>query len=143
MGWPYAFLTDLSDDAKAQRRESLSHYASIAHYYSFFPAALFLLIRLILLVKSRIERKRRGRYSSIPGSPISKAQRLTNLGELKTKWTRLIWWLGEDVFILGESWGQRDEWIFGGAYTLWLLALSIIGTGNGSFPLQPLLFTLS
>lgn len=131
MGWPYAFLTDLSADAKAQRRESLSHYGSIAHYYSFFPAALFLLIRLILLVKSRIERKRRGRYSSIPGSPRAKAQRLTNLGDLKAKWTRLIWWLGEDVFLMGDNWGQRDEWVLGCGYFLWLLTLSVVGTGNG------------
>lgn len=131
MHWPYAFLTDLTDEQKAARRDSLSHYASLAHYYSFAPAVLFLLLRLVLRVKARIERRRRGRYSSIPGSPVSKAQRLTNLGDLKAKWTKAIWWLGEDVVLRGESWGQRDEWVFGFLYTLWLLALCVVGTGNG------------
>lgn len=132
MHWPYAFLTDLTDEQKAARRDSLSHYASLAHYYAFAPAALFLLLRFVLRVKARIERRRRGRYSSIPGSPVSKAQRLTNLGDLKAKWTKAIWWLGEDVVLRGESWGQRDEWVLGSLYTLWLLALCVVGTGNGT-----------
>lgn len=43
------------------------------------------------------------------------------------------WWLGEDVWLMGSHWGQRDEWILGIAWTAWLLALSIHGTGKGIF----------
>lgn len=134
MGWPYAFLTSLSETAKAQRRESLTHYAALAHWYSFSPAVIFLLLRLILRVKAKIERRRRGRYNSVPGSPVSKAARLTTLGDVKAKWTRAIWWLGEDVWFMGEVWGQRDEWVFGSVYMVWLLTLCVVGTGNGKLP---------
>jgi hypothetical protein len=44
------------------------------------------------------------------------------------------WWLGEDVLFLGSHWGQRDEWVLGIAWSVWLLVLSIHGTGKGMSP---------
>ncbi|KAM0353636.1 hypothetical protein ACHAPU_001649 [Fusarium lateritium] len=125
MGWPYEFLT-LTDEEKHQRRLSLDHYAYIAHLSAFAPALLFVLARLI----NRVRRGRSSGYSQVPGSPGVKANRQRWISRLMAKGPMVQWWLGEDVAFLGTRWGQRDEWVLGIAWTVWLLVLSILGTGK-------------
>lgn len=135
MGWPYEFILTLDDEAKLLRRESLDHYASLAHWSAFAPIPIF----LVFSVVQRVVRKRitdggnsgSGRYQRVPGSPLAKARQMTASGELATKWRKVKWWLEDDLYFLGESRGQKGDWLFGAAWFLWLLSLCVVGTGNG------------
>lgn len=133
MAWPYEFLLNLTDDEKAARRESLDHHAAIAHWSAYGLALLFLLARGVVHVARRIHRKRR-RYETIPGSPHVKFERLGPLGQLSLRWAKLSWWMGDDVEFMNQSWGQRDEWVVGIAWTVWLLSLCVRDTGKGKNP---------
>ncbi|KAF5660735.1 ferric cupric reductase transmembrane component 2 [Fusarium heterosporum] len=125
MGWPYEFLA-LTDEEKHQRRLSLDYYAYIAHLSAFAPALLFVLARLI----NRVRRGRNSGYSQVPGSPGVKANRQRWISRLMSKGPMAQWWLGEDVYFWGTYWGQRDEWVLGVVWTVWLLVLSVLGTGK-------------
>ncbi|KAF4445517.1 hypothetical protein F53441_10770 [Fusarium austroafricanum] len=125
MGWPYEFLT-LSDEEKHQRRLTLDYYAFIAHLSAFAPMLLFIVIRLV----NRVRRGRNGGYQQVPGSPGVKANRQRWITRVLEKGPMVQWWLGEDVYFMGSHWGQRDEWVLGIAWTIWLLILSIHGTGK-------------
>lgn len=130
MGWPYKFIT-LSDEEKHLRRLSLESHARIAHWSAFAPALLYLVLRLVGRVRRMRARRRGGRYAGVPGSPAVKARRLSPLGELERNWDSIAWWLGGDVEAFGARWGQRDEWLLGGAWMAWLLVLCVQGTGQG------------
>ncbi|RKK28968.1 hypothetical protein BFJ66_g2505 [Fusarium oxysporum f. sp. cepae] len=125
MGWPYEFLT-LTDEEKHQRRLSLDYYAYIAHLSALVPALLFLVIRLI----NRVRKGRNSGYLQVPGSPGVKANRQRWISRVMEKGPIVQWWLGEDVVFMGRHWGQRDEWVLGTAWTVWLLVLSVRGTGK-------------
>ncbi|EXA52431.1 hypothetical protein FOVG_00723 [Fusarium oxysporum f. sp. pisi HDV247] len=125
MGWPYEFLT-LTDEEKHQRRLSLDYYAYIAHLSAFVPALLFLVIRLI----NRVRKGRNSGYLQVPGSPGVKANRQRWISRVMEKGPIVQWWLGEDVVFMGRHWGQRDEWVLGTAWAVWLLVLSVRGTGK-------------
>ncbi|KAF4463957.1 ferric reductase [Fusarium albosuccineum] len=125
MGWPYEFLT-LNDEEKHQRRLALDYYANIAHLSAFAPAVVFVIARLV----ARVRRARRGQYSEVPNSPAVKARRERWLSKVLGKWPAAQWWLGEHVYFRGSHWGQRDEWILGIAWTLWMLVLCVRGTGK-------------
>lgn len=128
MGWPYEFLT-LSDEEKHQRRLSLNYYAWIAHLSAFAPALLFIIARIV----NRVRRGGSSGYSQVPGSPGVKANRQRWISRAMGKGPMVQWWLGEDVWFLGSHWGQRDEWVLGITWTIWLLVLSIHGTGKGMY----------
>ncbi|KAF5023945.1 hypothetical protein F66182_3983 [Fusarium sp. NRRL 66182] len=127
MGWPYEFVT-LPEEEKHQRRLSLDHYAYIAHLSAFVPALLILLFRLI----NRVRRTRHGQhqYSQVPGSPGVKASQQKWTSRVADRLAIAQWWIGEDVYFLGDHWGQRDEWVIGIAWTGWLLGLCVYGTGK-------------
>lgn len=134
MGLAYEFL-DLTKAEKGIRRQSLDHYASIAHWSAFAPIPIYLIFQLIQkIVRKRLRRSATGNggdYQQVPGSPLAKAKQMTASGELGTKWRQFKWWMGGDVYFLGEHRGQRDLWILGTLYMMWLLALCVVGTGKG------------
>lgn len=140
MPWPYQFLLDLSEEDKALRHEAIGFYALVAHCSAFAPAAAFLLFRLGGAVVRRLPggSSDDGGYQAVPGSPATKARRLSTLGGLEARWARFSWWMGEDVDVWGVNWGQRDEWVLGMAWAAWLLLLSVLGTGNGEHQQDPL-----
>ncbi|RSL98452.1 hypothetical protein CEP52_010328 [Fusarium oligoseptatum] len=125
MGWPYEFIT-LTDEEKHQRRIALEYYAYVAFLSAFVPCLISILVQLI----TRVRRARRGQYSEVPGSPGVKANQQRWITRMIGKWSAAQWWLGEDVYLLGSRWGQRDEWVFGVAWTLWMLILCVRGTGK-------------
>ncbi|KAH8174766.1 ferric reductase like transmembrane component domain-containing protein [Sarocladium implicatum] len=133
MAWPYAFL-DLNDAEKALRRESLNHYALVAHWSAFAPIPIYLVFQVVQkVVRKRLqptENGSRGDYQRVPGSPLAKAKQMTASGELATKWRKLKWWMGEEVYFLGNYRGERDMWILGTAWMMWLLTLCVVGTGK-------------
>lgn len=126
MGWPYEFIT-LTDEEKHQRRISLEYYAHVAFLSAFIPCLISVSAQLI----ARARRARRGQYSEVPGSPGAKASRQRWAARMAGRWSAAQWWLGGDVCLLGSRWGQRDEWVLGVAWTLWLLILCVRGTGKG------------
>lgn len=135
MGWPYEFLT-LSDQEKQLRRQSLDHYASIAHYSAFAPALIFLLCRLLSLVTRRASGGKSAAgagYEAVPGSPVVKAARRgSGIAGVEASWSKVVWWMGDEVYFRGENWGQKGEWVMGVSWTVWLLVLCVLGTGKGN-----------
>lgn len=151
MGWPYEFVT-LSHEEKLLRREALDYYGRIAHYSALSPLLVLLVLRLVRYAVRSVSGasggsgggnaegsasgrggRGRGRYEQVPPSPLVKAQRMSPGGQLAARWRMLVWWVGDDVVLGGVSWGQRREWIAGGVWMAWLLALSMLGTGKGQF----------
>ncbi|KAM7204292.1 putative metalloreductase fre8 protein [Naviculisporaceae sp. PSN 640] len=119
MSWPFEFQ-DLSPGDKQLRRQELDRYAGYAQLSVFLPLAVGILHKL---VTSWASRSRRDVYSAIPN--YNKSQRS---GELSPRLRKLSWWLGEDVVAFGKSWGQRDQWIGGAFWGLWLLLLCVLDT---------------
>ncbi|KAL7619799.1 hypothetical protein AAE478_010344 [Parahypoxylon ruwenzoriense] len=129
MGWPYHFL-DLDKAQKQARRQALDRYAAYAQLSALLPIAVFLLYRLGSWLIGRVLSQRGGEYSVVPDSPALKQKRQTSLGSLASALRRIAWWLGDDVVFLGVAWGQRDQIIVGVCWTLWLLFLCVMGTGD-------------
>ncbi|KAM0460683.1 hypothetical protein ACHAO4_001473 [Trichoderma viride] len=136
MGWPYHFLT-LSQEEVLLRRHTIDYYASVAHYSALAPAVVLIVLRLIQRAARPIRRlggydddTDRGQYAHVPGTPTLKAQHNSALGTLAARWRAVRWWFGDDVVVLGVSWGQRDEWLLGLGWTGWLLMLCVLGTGE-------------
>lgn len=130
MAWPYEFRS-LSDEEKELRRQSLAFYAAVAHLSAFAPPLASLLFRLVRNASSRLGSRDGGSYEAVPGSPAVKSRRLSGLGGWSSRWARLAWWMGDDVYFRGRHWGQRDEWVVGLSWTAWLLVLCVLGTGSG------------
>ncbi|KAJ4388112.1 hypothetical protein N0V93_008717 [Gnomoniopsis smithogilvyi] len=128
MGWPWRFV-DSTDAAALQRRHALDRYAGYAQLSSFGPIFLVLIYRLAWWVIKNFD-ARKADYAKIPESPARKARRKSPLGAWEA-WYRLFqWWLGEDVIVFGQSWGRRDEWVFGIGWGAWMFALSVLETGD-------------
>lgn len=124
MNWPYEIITDLTAEDKAARRESLDAAARYAHYSAFVPAAIYILYRL---GSSALGTSRR----SADYEPISpSARNRRGASGVAATWRKVKWWLSEPVSKT-EHRGHWDEWVFGTAWALWLLYLSISGTGTG------------
>ncbi|KAJ4416724.1 hypothetical protein N0V85_002169 [Neurospora sp. IMI 360204] len=119
MDWPYQFL-DLSQAEKHARRQSLGRYALYAQLSALIPIGLVWLNQT--LNKSSSSRKRD--YTAVPSSDSFNTRKQSNW------WSKLRWWLGEDVVAFGEVLGQRDQWVGGIAWAVWLLVLCVAGTGR-------------
>ncbi|KAI1812190.1 ferric reductase like transmembrane component [Poronia punctata] len=131
MSWPYQFI-DLDDEQKQERRHTLDRYGLIAQLSVLVPIGLVLLYRLIkwTLAKASGSRSGRGTYSAVPGSPTLKHRRLKPTGSWKTRGRKLAWWLGDDFVVFGWNLGSRDTVIGGAIWTVWLLVLCVLETGD-------------
>lgn len=118
MNWPYQFL-DLSHAEKHARRQSLDRYALYAQLSALIPIGL---IWLYQTLNKHSTRKRD--YTAVPTSDSF------NTRKQSSSWSKLRWWLGEDVVAFGEVLGQRDQWLGGIIWALWLLILCVAGTGT-------------
>lgn len=136
MGWPYQFIT-LGAEEKHARRQALDRYATYAQLSALLPLALFLLYRVASRARRALARGRDGSYAAVPNSPSLKIQRQTAWGAWSTQIRKLNWWLRDDVYIFGQLYGQRDQFLFGSLWTAWLLVLCVVGTGNGNPPPPP------
>ncbi|GAW24368.1 hypothetical protein ANO14919_139520 [Xylariales sp. No.14919] len=130
MGWPYQFV-DLTTEQRQARRHTLDRYGLIAQLSALVPVALFLLYRLVAWGVARATGSNsRGRYAEIPHSPTLKQHRLSVVGLWSATARKVAWWFGDDVLFLGYNWGPRDQIIAGTLWTIWLLALCVVETGN-------------
>ena len=128
MGWPYHFL-DLDQADKHARRLTLDRYAGYAQLSSLIPVVVVLLYRIGRWA-ARSAASRKGSYNAIPNSPLLKFER-RSAGGWETQINKLKWWLGGEVQLFGQLYGHRDQWVFGGLWTIWLLFLCIAETGQG------------
>ncbi|CAN8105033.1 unnamed protein product [Discula destructiva] len=128
MGWPWKFVS-LTQAEALERRHALDRYAGYAQISAFGPIFLVLVYRLARWAINNFD-ARRAVYSPVPESPARKARRNSGLGAWEARYRLLKWWLGDDVVIFGQSWGRRDEWLFGLGWGAWMLALSVLETGD-------------
>ncbi|KAK2038678.1 ferric reductase like transmembrane component [Colletotrichum somersetense] len=127
MGWPYRFI-DLSAEEIQLRRQTLDRYGSYAHYSALAPIILALLVRLGFYLRRRWQPS--AAYDAVPVSPVLKERRQSWSGNLDAKIRKGRWWLDDDVYFMGQHWGQKDQWVFGLAWASWLLVLSVLETGD-------------
>ncbi|KAK2015445.1 ferric reductase like transmembrane component [Colletotrichum eremochloae] len=127
MGWPYRFV-DLSSEEVQLRRQTLDRYGSYAHYSALAPIVLALLVRIGFYLRRRWQAS--AAYDAVPVSPVLKERRQSWSGNLDTKIQKGKWWLADDVYFMGQHWGQKDQWVFGLAWASWLLVLSVLETGD-------------
>ncbi|KAH8673321.1 ferric reductase like transmembrane component [Xylariales sp. PMI_506] len=128
MGWWYQFI-DLDDTQKHDRRLALDRYGAYAQLSALLPLTFLLAIRFGSYVLKWI-RTRNVSYDAVPNSPIAKHRRQSTSGTWATTGRRTAWWLGDDVVFAGQSWGRRDQLLFGTAWTLWSLFLCFNATGH-------------
>lgn len=129
MSWPWRFV-DLNDAQKLARRQTLDRYAGYAQISAFGPIVLVFVYRLAFWAVKTFDSKRPV-YTAVPESPARKIRRQSGLGAWEDRYRKLQWWLGGDVVLLGQSWGRRDEWVFGLAWGWWMVVLSVLQTGDG------------
>ncbi|KAK1783291.1 ferric reductase like transmembrane component-domain-containing protein [Copromyces sp. CBS 386.78] len=120
MDWPYQFL-NLSQAEVHARRLSLDRYALYAQLSALIPIGLIWLYQTVN--KSSSSRQKRD-YTAVPSSDSFNTRKQGN------GWSKLRWWLGEDVVAFGEVLGQRDQWAGGIFWAVWLLVLCVAGTGR-------------
>jgi hypothetical protein len=128
MEWPWAIYT-LSDAEKHNRRLALDKYGLYAQISAFLPAALYLAYRIAQWTSRTAEA--RGDYAPVAQSPVLKSLRASTTGNWGIAIRRVRWWLQDEVRIGGSAYGQRDQWLAGSLWTLWLVFLSVHGTGRG------------
>ncbi|KAH8880383.1 ferric reductase like transmembrane component [Thozetella sp. PMI_491] len=128
MAWPYEFI-NLSTEDKHLRRLALDRYAGYAQLSALLPVALLLLFRATSWAIQQAKQQR-GSYDAIPNSPSLKSRRLSTAGTWTTHGRQLWWWLDDDVMLFGQVWGQRDQWIVGALWGIWLTLLCVLGTGS-------------
>ncbi|PSN68013.1 hypothetical protein BS50DRAFT_522965 [Corynespora cassiicola Philippines] len=123
MAFGYAFV-DLNDEQKHARRELLDWYPLVAQFSVLFVLAAFQLCFLLSwLAHYGIEYER-------PRSPSFNKRidgKWTWLRKSRQGFQKLVWWMKTPVI---ANWGTRGEWIGGAAWTLWLLYLCVVQTGN-------------
>src|SRR3569833_2327374 len=129
MAWPYQFL-DSTPEERHQRRLVLDRYGFYAQLVVLIPFTIALVYRVSGWA-SKAARSRYGTYDAIPDSPSLKSQLLSAKGTCASRLRQLRWWLGDDVFMFVQHWGQRDQWIFGSLWASLLLVLSVLETGTG------------
>ncbi|KAI2616805.1 metalloreductase Fre8 [Hypoxylon sp. NC1633] len=130
MGWPYQFV-DLDEAEKHARRLSLDRYANYAQLSALLPIAVVLLYRLGSWLAKRVSsQSERGVYEAVPNSPALKHRRQSVSGPWLGRARSVAWSLGDDVMFLGINWGRRGQLVVGVAWTLWLVFLCVVGTGN-------------
>ncbi|OIW27026.1 hypothetical protein CONLIGDRAFT_621163 [Coniochaeta ligniaria NRRL 30616] len=133
MQWPY-HIVKLSAAEKHERRVSLDHIGLYAQFSAILIISCFLLARLAqwIILKATASTKRRADYDVVPTADTSTRRKATPSPRrwLSTKLQQCLWWLGDEAAIGRHRIGRRDEWIFGGIWTSWLLFLCVAGTGE-------------
>ncbi|CAK3883352.1 related to ferric reductase [Lecanosticta acicola] len=123
-------FADLTHEQKLQRRELLDWYGFVAQLSVLVPLAA----TQVYIILSLLRRKWSQRDSTqVPSSPYAKAQQLEqqfNVSGLAATWRKFSWWCGDAVSISGVYLGTRGEVIGAGIWTLWLLLLSFLDTGD-------------
>lgn len=126
MAWQFL---DITKSEKHARRLVLDRYAALGEISTLLPVLVLIVARFAYLVYQRVASQDPA-YNAVPGSPAAKARRTGLTGSWRMTIRRVSWWLGDDVEFAGQNWGRCDQFAFGAVYTLWLLILCTVETGN-------------
>ena len=134
--WAFGYYFEtLNDEQKHQRRESLDYYGFVAQWSVLIIFVLFQISFFISwILRSALK------YDQ-PKSPSFNKRHNGKLGWLRgiqSGCHRLMWWMRKDV-ISGWNWGTRGEWFGATFWTMWLLFLCIVQTGNGKSYHRPVI----
>lgn len=129
MVFGYDFV-DLNDEQKHARRVLLEFYPMVAQWSVLVIFAAFqfgFFVSWLAEYGLNYEQPRSPSFNKRFEGPASWLRRSLQA------WDKAIWWIKKDVL---PGWGTRLEWIAGGVWTLWLLYLCIVNTGNGTMAFQ-------
>ena len=124
-------FADLTDQQKHQRRELLDLYGFLAQVSVLVPLLVLQCFRVAGWAQARLFRKD---DLQTPSSPYVKASRLghgLNVPGIAARWRKFLWWFGDSVQYAGLHLGTKGEILGVGVWTLWLVALSFLQTGDG------------
>lgn len=128
----YHFV-DLTHEQKLQRREYLDYYSFLAQISVIVPILATQCYLLVTWIQRRVQKQQ---DLQTPSSPYVKQARLGhgfNVSSLTSRWRVFAWWCGDAVEIAGVYWGTRGEVIGAGVWTLWLVVLCFLQTGDGEY----------
>lgn len=125
-------FADLTHEQKLERRELLDFYGLVAQVSVIIP--LFATQVYVLVSWLLAKWHRRDIQAAPPSSPYAKSQQLEqrlSIPGVAASWRRLSWWCGDAVHFSGVYWGTKGEVLGAGVWTMWLLLLSFLDTGDG------------
>jgi hypothetical protein len=131
----YHFV-DLSDQEKLNRREQLDWYGWVAHISTLLP---LLTVQIYMLI-SRYARSRRTTSKSVRRSaPTERSKWMTGPWDCLERFQmyalralRIIeWYSDEDIWYAGIHLGTWGCLAFSALWTLWLVTLCVLETGQG------------
>ncbi|KKA30988.1 hypothetical protein TD95_002942 [Thielaviopsis punctulata] len=136
MHWPLHF-SSATPAEKAQRRIALDKYARLTLLASLAPIVVLVLVRVMARARTAAH-ARNGRAavptedydesaSGRPPSPVLKSRR-GSVSRRDVSWAKVKWWLGSEVVVAGQNWGQRDLWVVGALWSSVLTVFSVAET---------------
>jgi hypothetical protein len=126
--WAFGYYFETLNDAqKHQRREYLDWYGFVAQWS---VLVIFVLFQVAFAVEWMVGSGLKYEQPKSPSFTKSPSGKLGWLRKLRSTFTNMKWWLGQDV-LRGWNWGMRGEWIGASVWTVWLLYLCVANTGKG------------
>lgn len=134
------FVFNVSEEQWQLQRQVCSQYAAIAHWTSKAPV----LAVVLLIFLQQICRLRQGARVLKISNKGTKSSALSVETQHNNKnrairravaawWQKLLWWMGDEIYLFGNSLGKRDEWILGVIWFSWLMLLCVVGKSDGMF----------
>ena len=117
-------FVDLTQDQKHERRILLDRYGAIAQASVLIPLLLLQIYFGLCWLHDRLERKTDLDQKLIQGRSSALSKVIVGIRQ----WT---WWAGEPVEIFGYHVSNRGESIVAVSWTLLLLLLCVLQTGDG------------
>ena len=122
-------FVDLTQDQKHERRILLDRYGAIAQASVLIPLLLLQIYFGLCWLHDCLKRKTDLDQKSTHGRSNALSKVIVGIRQ----WT---WWAGEPVEIFGYHVSNRGESIAAVSWTLWLLLLCILQTGNGKWSMM-------
>lgn len=130
MGFIYSFVT-LDQSQLDRRRELLDICATVAQISGLATLFLINVIHHLRSSASQIVSYLSSRQQKERQSPVVSRFRRPRANP-RIIWSRRInWWL-DDALVRGwNGWGTKRQWMIAGIWTIWLLILVFVRTGDG------------
>lgn len=133
--WEFEINLQPTKEDKIARRATLDRYGRYAFASALAPVVAVFLFRLASwawATLSSSNQRRQAPYHAVSESELAKPRAgHRKRGPLRRAFQRAKWWLSEPVFVFGSLCGQRDEWVFGLVWFVWLSVLCVRETGHG------------
>lgn len=125
----YSFI-NLTKEQVHDRRVLLDRYALIAQWSVVVLLFAFQLHHLLSWLSRRCGQNDE---EETPSSPYLKAEaennKTSSIRSIQRRVAKVSWYLGDEII---AGFGTKAEWLYGALWTIWLLTLCIMDTGNGT-----------